>query len=179
MPTDLEDIGKYPAALRLLHWLVVLLLVLQYTDAWTMPHIRRGTVPVGLIAWHLFFGTTILLLMVLRLVWRTTNSVPPVPANLSRPLQLVSQITHYLLYFGVLLVAVLGWANASSRGWHIKLFGFVPLPSIMPVGSSLGHRLGDVHHTLATALLYLIGFHVAAALYHLIILRDRLYRRMI
>ena len=49
---------RYPAPLRV-HWLVVVLVVLQFSDAWTMPHIGRGTIPVRLIAWHLFFGTTI------------------------------------------------------------------------------------------------------------------------
>jgi cytochrome b561 len=157
----------------------VLLLAAQYTDAWTMPHIGRGTVPVGLIAWHLFFGTTILALMILRVVWRARSAVPQSPAGVPQALQMLSRVMHYVLYIAVLLVAVLGWANASSRGWHLKVFGFVPLPSIMRQGSSLGHRLGDVHHTLANALLYLIGFHVAAALFHLLVLRDQLHRRMI
>ncbi|HJP68916.1 MAG TPA: cytochrome b [Sphingomicrobium sp.] len=170
---------KYPAALRAFHWAVVMLLILQFSDAWTMPHIGRGTVPIGLIAWHLFFGTLILALMVARLSWRTRVTVPEPPASLPPLLQSLSRLVHYMLYFGLVLVALLGWANASSRGWHIKFLGFVPLPAIMPSGSSLGRQLGDVHATLATALLYLIGFHVAAALYHAAVLRDGLLRRMI
>ena len=170
---------RYPVALRGFHWLIVLLLVLQFSDAWTMPHIGRGTVPVGLIAWHLFFGTTILAVMLLRLGWRARMAVPAAPANLPRPLQLMARLVHYILYFGVIIIAVLGWANASSRGWNVKLLGFIPLPPIMPKGSSLGHQLGDVHHLLATALLYVIGVHVAAALYHAAVLRDGLLRRMI
>lgn len=179
IPADVENISKYPPVLRILHWLVVALLALQYSDAWTMPHIGRGTIPVGLISWHLFFGTTILALMVVRLAWRARSSLPSAPGGVPPALQAVSRVTHYALYFGVLLVAMLGWANASSRGWHVKLLGFVPLPRIMHQGSKLGHSLGDVHHTLATALLFLIGFHVAAALWHLLVLRDRSYRRII
>lgn len=176
---DVEDIGKYPATLRALHWAAAVLLIAQFSDAWTMPHIGRGTVPVGLIAWHLFFGTTILALMLLRLVARVRTSVPAPPPSLPGILQRVSSVTHYALYFGVILVALLGWANASSRGWNIKLFGLIPLPSIMPKGSRLGHQLGDVHHSLATILAYLIGFHIAAAVYHTFVSRDRLLRRMI
>lgn len=170
---------RYPGLMRAFHWLIVLLLVLQFSDAWTMPHIGRGTVPVGLIAWHLFFGTTILAVMLLRLGWRTRMAVPAAPTNIPQPLQLLARLVHYVLYFGIVLVALLGWANASSRGWHLKLLGFIPLPSIMPKGSSLGHQLGDVHHLLATALLYVVGLHVAAALYHAAVLRDGLLRRMI
>lgn len=176
---EAEDISRYPLVLRLLHWTIAFLLIAQYTDAWTMPHIGRGTVPVGLIAWHIFFGTTILALMIARVAWRAGSAVPMAPANLPKAAQILSRVTHYILYFAVIFVAILGWANASSRGWHLKLFAFVPLPSIMHQGSALGHRLGDIHHTLANALLYLVGFHVAAALYHVIVLRDRLHRRMI
>ena len=176
---DVEDIGRYPTGLRVLHWVIATLLVAQFSDAWTMPHIGRGTVPVGLIAWHLFFGTSILALMLLRLVTRVRTTVPEPPSSLPGILQRVSRLTHYALYFGVILVALLGWANASSRGWNVKLFGLIPLPGIMPKGSSLGHQLGDVHHSLATVLAYLIGFHVAAALYHIFVLRDRLLSRMI
>lgn len=178
-PANGTRTDKYPAALRAFHWIIVLLLALQFSDAWTMPHIGRGTLPVGLVAWHLFFGTSILALMVLRLAWRTKVSVPEPPSNLPRALQILSRVVHYALYFGVVLVALLGWANASSRGWQVKLLGFIPLPSLLPHGSSLGHQLGDVHHTLANVLLYLIGAHVAAALYHSVILRDRLLRRMV
>ena len=178
-PADVENIIEYPLALRVFHWLIAILLVAQFSDAWTMPHIGRGTIPTGLIAWHLFFGTSILVFMILRLIWRARSPVPGAPDNLPTVLQWVSRITHYVLYLGVILVALLGWANASSRGWNVKLFGFIPLPSIMPQGSNLGHKLGDIHHTLATILAYLIGFHVAAALYHTFILRDRLLRRMI
>lgn len=178
-PTAGEDIGRYPAALRLFHWAVALLLAAQYTVAWTMPHIGRGTLPIGLVAWHLFFGTTILAVMILRFVWRLRSTIPRAPERLPRTMQIASWLTHYALYFAVFLVAILGWANSSSRGWSLKFLGFIPLPSIMAEGSSLGHRLGDVHHTLANALLYLIGFHVAAAIYHLLVLRDRTHRRMI
>lgn len=90
--------------------------------------------------------------MLLRLFWRSRMIVPDAPTSLPAAINLVSQLVHYVLYFGVILVAFLGWANAPSRGWPVKLFGFIPLPPIMPKGSDLGHRLGDVHHLLATAL---------------------------
>ena len=61
----------------------------------------------------------------------------------------------------------------------MKRFGFIPLPPIMPKGSDLGHRLGDVHHLLRNGALYVIGIHVAAALYHTVKVKDRLLQRMI
>jgi cytochrome b561 len=72
----------------------------------------------------------------------------------------------------------MGWINASSRGWHVTLFGAIPLPALSPTGSPLGHEMGDLHQVLAWGLLGLIGLHLAGALYHHLILRDGVLRRM-
>ena len=61
---------RYPASIRGLHWLVVLLLIAQFAVAWTMPEIHRGTAPIGLIAWHLTLGVVIWLVMAVRLAVR-------------------------------------------------------------------------------------------------------------
>jgi len=79
----------------------------------------------------------------------------------------------------LIVLPLLGWANASARGWAVKLFGIVPLPPLMPKGSALGHSLGDVHSTLATALLAIVALHLAGALYHAVVLKDRTLQRML
>jgi cytochrome b561 len=45
--------ATYDSVVRFLHRLVVLLTAAQFVNGWTMPHVRRRTLPVGLIAWHL------------------------------------------------------------------------------------------------------------------------------
>ena len=48
-------LGYGPGA-KSLHWLVVALLLVQFAIAWTMPGIRRGTCPDGLIGLHRSFN---------------------------------------------------------------------------------------------------------------------------
>ncbi len=43
----------YGAVAKLLHWLILVLLAVQFAIAWTMPDIGRNTRPEGLVAWHL------------------------------------------------------------------------------------------------------------------------------
>ena len=117
--------------------------------------------------------------MVVRLAWRLTHPVPPVPADLSPALATLSRATHNLLYAVLIVLPLLGWANASSRGWAVKLFGVAPLPSLVAKGSLLGHSLGDVHATLATALLAIVALHVSGAFYHAVVLKDRTLQRML
>jgi hypothetical protein len=90
--------AEYSSVSKWLHWLILALLVIQFAIAWTMPEIGRGSVPIGLIGWHLSLGLTILAVMVVRLAWRLTHPVPPVPADLSPALATLSRATHNLLY---------------------------------------------------------------------------------
>lgn len=171
------SISRYDPFARLLHWLIVILLLVQYAVAWTMPGIHRGTKPVGLITWHLEIGTAIIAVMIVRIVWRLVRREPDA-VEASPPMRVVSRLTHGLLYLLLIVQPVMGWINASSRGWHIMLFGTIPLPALSTTGSALGHEMGDLHQVLAWGLLGLIGLHLAGALYHHFILRDGVLRRM-
>ncbi|WP_206952640.1 cytochrome b [Trinickia acidisoli] len=169
-------VSKYDPFARLLHWLIVLLLTAQYVVAWTMPGIHRGTQPVGLIVVHLDLGAFILGIMIVRLLWRFVRTGPD--AVEGTPFTRgVASLTHGLLYLLLIVQPAMGWANASSRGWQVTLFG-VNLPSLLPKGAAIGHTLGDAHRLLAWVMLALIGLHVLAALYHHFVLRDRVLRRM-
>ena len=177
--TVIHNRTEYTGIAKLFHWLILALLVVQFAIAWTMPDIGRDSVPTGLIGWHLSVGAAILALMIVRFAWRLTHPAPPAPADLAPALATLSRVTHYLLYAVLIVLPILGWANASARGWAVKLFDVVPLPALMAKGSALGHSLGDVHATLATVLLAIVALHVAGALYHAVILKDRTVQRML
>jgi cytochrome b561 len=170
------DAPKYDPFARLLHWVIVLLLIAQYIVAWTMPEIHRGTQPVGLIAVHLDLGVFVIAVMVVRVIWRGLRKEPAAVEGTALA-RTVAYLTHGLLYLLLIVQPVLGWVNASSRGWQVTLVG-MNLPSLAEKGSALGHELGDVHSLLAWVMLVLIGLHVAAALYHHFLLRDGVLRRM-
>ena len=169
--------SAYDATARTLHWLTVLLIAMQFVIGWTMPDIHKGTQPVGLIAWHLGVGSTLLAVMVVRVMWRLTHK--PTPDDLPPVLSIVSRVTHFLLYAALLVVPLLGWINASSRGWTVRLLGVVPYPSLSTPGSTFGHAMGDVHGILAWVLFALIGLHVGAALFHRLVLKDHVLQRML
>ena len=170
---------RYDPVQRAMHWLTVALIAIQFAVAWTMPDIHRGTQPLGLIAWHLSIGVIILAVTLFRAGWRFVNGALPPPATLSPALRAVSQVTHGALYVLLVVLPLLGWANASARGWPVKLFGIVPLPALMPKGSALGHQMGDIHQLAAWALLGVIGLHVLGALYHQFVARDRTLARIL
>jgi cytochrome b561 len=178
MSQSTKPAGYGPVA-KTLHWLLFALLAAQFLIGWIMPDVHRNTKPDGLIAWHLGVGATIIALLVIRLAWRLYRPVPLEAANTPPWQNALAHATHWLLYFLLALILLLGWANASARGYPVTILGIIPLPPIMPVGSSIGMEAGDVHGLITWVLLGLIGLHVLGALYHRLVLRDRVLQRML
>jgi cytochrome b561 len=168
----------YGTTAKVFHWLLVALLIVQYPLGKLMPHIHRGMTPGDAMTFHISFGIAILALMVLRLFWRITH--PVAPARSLPPWQrLISEAVHWLLYALVFATTTTGWIFASERGWSISLFSAVPLPMLPTEGSLLANAIGKWHGTMEWTLLLVIGAHVAAAMAHTFIFRDRIMQRML
>ena len=170
----------YDPVARIFHWLTVLLVLAQFIVGWTMPDVRRGVKPVGLIHWHLVLGSSLLVIVALRLAWRLTHRPPPPPLGLPLWQKRAADITHGLLYVLLLAVPITGWIAASVRVWVVRAFGLLPLPQIMPPFAKIGFRVGDIHDgVLVWTLLVVVVLHVLAALYHRFVLRDTVLNRML
>jgi cytochrome b561 len=169
----------YTGTAKALHWTILALLIVQFVVAWTMPDIKRDTKPDTLINLHLSIGVLILAVAVIRLGWRATHAEPP-PADGVPPWQTQSaRIVHWLLYVLLFVVPVLGWINASWRGFPVVMFG-LELPKLVATRVAGWGWTGDVHSILAEyAMLALVGLHVAAALYHYFVRRDGVLQRML
>jgi cytochrome b561 len=169
----------YTGTAKTLHWLILALLIAQFIFAWTMPHIGRNTPVTTLISLHFTVGVCILAVAVVRLAWRLTHGEPK-PEDSVPPWQVQSaRVIHWLLYVLLFVVPILGWINASWRNMPIVMVGH-PLPQLVATRAPGWSWTGDVHTILATyVMLALVGLHVAAALYHYFIRRDRVLQRML
>jgi cytochrome b561 len=166
----------YNAVAKFLHWSIAVLIVLQLGIGWTMPEIHKGTRPDGEIGWHVAVGVLIVLFVAARVVWRAVR--PPTGTDSDRRgMRRLASATHILLYLLMIIVPVLGWANAGSRNWVVGI-GSLHLPRLMSAGSKLGHDMGDIHGDLAVVLAVVIGVHVAAGFYHQFIRKDDTLLRM-
>jgi cytochrome b561 len=170
--------SNYGATAKAFHWLIVTLLMVQYPLGWFMPEIHHGMKPGDAMTFHISFGITILTLMTVRLFWRITHPVSP-ESSLAPFQKLISEAVHWLLYALVFATTMSGWLFASHRGWSISLFSAIPLPMLTSEAALFGNSIGRWHGTLELTLLLLIGSHVAAAMAHTFIFRDRIMQRML
>ena len=174
----MTDRLQYGITAKVFHWLIVALLLVQYPIGWFMPDIHRDMKPGAAMTLHISFGMVILVLIIMRLAWRLTHPVAP-ESSLPGWQRVSSQTVHWLLYVLVLATTLTGWLFASFRGWSISWFFLVPLPMLASDNAAAGKAIDGLHQAMEWTLLVLIGIHLAAALAHIFIYRDRIMQRML
>lgn len=169
---------QYGTTARVLHWLVVVLLLAQYSIGWLMPDIHRGEQPGIAMTLHASLGILILAAMLLRFAWRLTHPVAP-ESSLSAWQRLSSEMVHWSLYALVLATTLTGWLFASFRGWSVSFLFLTPLPMLGSVDATAARAIDGLHQAMEWTLLAFIAIHVSAALLHILLYRDGVVQRML
>jgi cytochrome b561 len=170
---------RWGAFAQLLHWLVVVFIVAQFTLAWLFDDLPNGPHKLTLLARHKSIGITILMLALIRLGWRWTNPVPALPSTLRPYERSLARVTHVLLYVLLFLVPLSGWTMSSARGFPVSWFGLFTLPNLVPKDKALYDVLVTTHGVLAWTLGIVAALHLGAALKHHFVLKDDVLRRML
>jgi cytochrome b561 len=172
-----QPVGKYDKGARALHWLGALLVVVALLAGWKMVGLPFSPLKVKAFNWHKWVGITVLVLTLLRIVWRATHK-PPAPLPMPAWQRKVAHTLHGLLYLLLLAQPMVGWANSSAAGIPVVWFGVLPLPDFVPRDKVLAGNLEHLHGLLGLSLGVLIALHILAALKHHFIDRDGTLRRM-
>jgi len=163
----------------LLHWLVALLIFAGFTVGHVMEGMATSPEKLKLVNAHKWVGITVLLLAVLRVVWRLTHAAPPLPATMPSWQRWAAQIGHVGLYALMFLIPLSGWLMSSAAGYQVVYFGVLPLPDLIGKSESLARTFGGLHGLLNTILVVLLFAHIGAALKHAFIDRDDIVARMV
>lgn len=163
---------------RLFHWLIFLLLIGSFSLAWSMGG-PLSPEKLKLISWHKWVGVTVFLVVILRLGWRIANRTPETPPGTPGWQRVAAGISHFLLYLILIALPVTGWVMSSAFNLPVVYLGLIYLPGPFAGNEAVGETLEIVHEWLANVLLFLVAVHVLAALYHHLILKDDILRRML
>lgn len=174
---------RYTRTAMLLHWLLGIALVTVFGVGLYMADLPFSPQRLKLYNWHKWAGVSILMLSLLRLLWRITNRPPALPQAMASAMpswqHKVHHATHHLFYVLFFAVPLIGWAYSSAAGFPIVFLGLWQLPDFVPVSPELAESLKPLHEISAYAMVGLVVVHVAAALKHQFIDRDGLLLRML
>ncbi|MEO1280919.1 MAG: cytochrome b [Pseudomonadota bacterium] len=195
LETDAQGrrVEVYSGTARFFHWLTVLLIAVQvpiglymvyrgndmvWTDAQGVE--KTGlwdAVTNNLYSSHKLLGTIILVVIVLRLLYRFGAGAPSDEPTLNAGQRIVSALNHWGLYALLIAVPVVGYIGTSAFP-ALNIFGMFSLPAVVGKDPALSKQMFELHMYGGFALLALIALHIMAALYHYLIRRDYVLARM-
>lgn len=181
--------AHYGSVAIFLHWAIALLVITNICLGLYFPDLPRTDPNLFILAQiHKSIGLTVLVLSLARVLWRLVNPVPPLPADMNAALKFLARTTQFLLYFLIVAIPLSGWlmVSASRTGLPTPYFFLFDWPNL-PVfdaldlaGKRAAHEQWEtVHAVLAWSAIVLVPMHIAGALYHQFIRRDRVLKQML
>jgi cytochrome b561 len=178
--------SRYDFVAMTLHWVIALGILFQIVMGLAMVHLDLSdATKFSFYQLHKSVGISVLLVVLLRILWRFTHKPPPLPA-MPELEKVAATGTHWLFYALMILLPLTGWADVTLSPFHIPtvLFGRVPWPDFPGLAAYAGNKAANdaadfIHSKLGYVILGLVVLHVAAALRHHFWLRDDVLRRML
>ena len=167
--------GRYGAVAILIHWITAFAVIGLLASGLAAANQPDDAAKTAILRVHAAIGATILLLTLLRIAWWALVDTKPDPvAGLPGWQERASRLAHLLLYALVIVMGASGIGMMILSGAGTILYGGAagPLPdfTLYPPRAA--------HGAAAFALLLVAALHVAAALHHQFVRRDRLLARM-
>ena len=170
---------RYNRVMVLLHWALALGLIAQLGLGLWMEEIPKD--PPGVRAYwfnlHKSIGIVLGFLVLWRLGWRVTHSVPPQLPNTPDWQAKVAKLNHGLMYVVMVMLPVSGFLGSSFSPYPVKFFGLV-LPRFWEAQPDFKSVLSEVHELAAFALIALVVLHLLAVVWHTVVKKDGLLSRM-
>ena len=175
-----DTISNWGSVSRWLHWILGAMIIGMLAYGWWMNHIPARGDRLFYRTIHADIGYVLLLLTVVRLIWRGINPTPALPSDMPRWLRIAARVNQWSLYLITFMVAMLGWAHSGAHTPdYSSWFGLFHVPQITSPDKAAANAYEERHILFAYVLLALIVIHFAAAIWHHFVKRDRVAVRMI
>ncbi|MDG1312427.1 MAG: cytochrome b/b6 domain-containing protein [Porticoccaceae bacterium] len=162
---------------KVFHWATALLIFIQIPLGFYAESLRLSPLKIDVFIWHKSLGMLVLLLVIVRLLWRIKITIPIALAT-SRLEKLLASAAHGVLYLLMLALPLSGWITSAAANFPVKLFWLIPLPPIVGPDDGLKSIAAEVHEICVFVLIAILVVHIGAALRHHFMLGDSALKRM-
>ena len=169
--------ARFPAASRLLHWLMAPMIVAMLFIGVGMAASLSPRYEL-LVSIHRPLGIAIFVLCLVRMINRLINPPPELPDTVPSLQRFAAKASHIVLYALMFIMPLVGWGMLSAAGYPIVLYGPLRLPPILPHDLTLYAWLREAHTVLAYLFFATFLAHFGAALFHGLIRRDGVLQSM-
>ena len=168
MTDTASDTSSFATRIKTLHWAIAVLVLIMLYGGFTLS---RETA-----TYHFGTGLVILVLMV---IWLAVKGGSPRPAYPPMPRwqTIAAKATHHSLYALVTLQPLFGLLLVTTSKGEPVAYGVIPLKIAQ---NDTLHEIGEWLHVVNGYLIAaLVAFHILGALYHHVVLKDNVLKRML
>lgn len=166
---------RYDAVTIGFHWVTALLVVVLFgmTLIWNSRTLKHQ-----LESLHVSLGIVLAAVLIARLLWRLFGA-RRLPGTGMVVTDVLSRIVHAALYLLLAIQVGLGFGLRWYQGEAFSLFGWFSIPNPFTPDRAFSHQLEGLHNLAGWTLIYVAGAHALAALFHRLVLKDGVLRRML
>ena len=174
-----KDVLVYAQASKWVHWLIALIVIPMLLLSFFIDNLPSAYKPEVIMV-HKSLGLTVLVLMILRIFAILFFGKPPLPTSVPKWERVLSKSVQYAFYGLLIAMPLCGWMMSTAANKITRYFDLfsVPFPGISP-SKPLAEWLFTCHTTIGYILIGLALLHVAGALKHFWIDKDKVLQRML
>jgi cytochrome b561 len=178
-PASVAVLPAYTVTARVLHWITAALVLTMVPLGFVIANEWGGSQQERLYDLHKSVGALLIPVVVIRLIYRLFESPQPLPADIPAIQQFAAHAMHWVLYTLLIVQPLVGWIGTSAYPAPVPVFGWFELPSIWWENRAFSDRMMQLHRWLGILIGILAVLHIAAALHHHFVRKDRILMRML
>ena len=174
---------KFSTITVTLHWLIAISMISLLAVGFYMTTAEVWSLyPI-----HKTFGVVVFIVAILRILWRIKNGWPQPASNYASWEHKLAVVSHWVLITGTIVMPLSGFIFSGAGGYGVEFFGLELAPAnhnpedptkVMPYNAALSDAGHEVHEIAGFVIAVTIALHIAGALKHHFIDRDRTLLRM-
>jgi len=170
--------ARHHVVTRLFHWVIAAMVFIMIPVGIAMTSAGFEELGDQLFIVHKGMGAVLLVLVILRILWRLVHKPPPPPAGMTPLQRKLAAGTHAFLYVLLLTMTVSGYIRVVGGGFPIELLNRLGIPTFLPEMPEFAERMSVLHKFTVYLLTATIAAHIAAAMHHALFEKDRIMSRI-
>lgn len=170
--------NTYGVVAKSFHWLLFLMLTFSIVAGNFLASMPKGAEKLQAAGMHKSFGAVILMLIMLRLVWRLINETPRLPDETTTGEAFIAKAMHWGLYALMFAQPLAGIMMSQAAGIPVSFFGLFEFPVFLDKNPELAKTFLSIHGTVWILLVIAVIGHAGAALHHHFIKKDNVLKQM-
>jgi len=170
--------NSYGIVAKGFHWVLFLMLSFSIVAGNFLADMPKGAEKLQAAGMHKSFGAILLMLILMRFLWRLLNENPDLPVGTTTTEAIMAKGMHWLLYILMFAQPLSGIMMSQAAGIPVSFFGLFEFPVFLDKNPGLAQFFRGMHGTVWILLVLSVVGHVGAALHHHFFKKDDVLKQM-